>query len=154
MFGKIAFINAIPRSTKFEVEYGLPQSCNGIYTAPNVKIFVKENFRDGSEKKPCISFYGSYEVSGKGDEIKTISIDNTKKEEIPENAYVDTLLVVIKFGWFETTAKRVAGRYSYDAVLEMHKGDTVTISKGMNYPKQTFEVIESGKELFLKIRES
>ena len=158
MYGKIAFLNDVPCSTKFEVEYGLPQDCHGIYIAPNVKIIVQENFREGSEEKPFINFYGSYEVksevSSNGDKIKKITIFNKKKAEIPDDACVDTLLVIIKFGWFDTTAKRIVGKFSFDGVLEMHKGDTVTISKGMYYPKQTFEVIESGKDLLLNIKGS
>ena len=114
--------------------------------------------KEFSEEKPFINFYGSYEVksevSSNGDKIKKITIFNKKKAEIPNDASVDTLLVIIKFGWFDTTAKRIVGKFSFDGVLEMHKGDTVTISKGMYYPKQTFEVIESGKDILLNIKGS
>ena len=150
MFGKIVFINAIPRSTNFEVEYGLPHDCHAIYTAPNVTIIVQENFREGSEKKPFIKFYGSYEVTTEvrknGDKIKKITIFNKEKEEIPDEACVDTLLVIVKYGWFETTSKRVAGKTSHDGVFEMHEKETITVYKGEKYPHYTFRVGRDDKD--------
>ena len=98
---------------------------------------------------PTTIFSGDYSIhQEQGQKIEKIFINNSKAK-INKDSNVDTLLVSIEFGWFETTERKVAGQNEYTGVLEMHSGDIVSISKGMNYPKEIYETIKQGNDLLL-----
>ena len=145
MIGKIVRLKALPQSAGFEVLYGLPKDYNAKSTAFSVSICSD----DTKETMPTTIFCGDYSIhQDQGQEVEKILI-NDSKAKINKDSNVDTLLVIIEFGWFETTARKVAGQNEYTGVLEMHSGDIVSISKGMNYPKETYETIKQCNDLLL-----
>ena len=145
MIGKIVRLKALPQSTGFEVLYGLPKDFNAKSTTFSVSICSD----DARKTIPTTIFCGDYSIHQEhGQEIEKILINNSNAK-INKDSNVDTLLVIIEFGWFETSARKVAGQNKYAGVLEMHSGDIVSISKGMNYPKETYEAVQQGNDLLL-----
>ena len=71
--------------------------------------------------------------------------------DIPGEEVEEYLLLIIPSGAFQlkTTAKRIAGRYAHEAILEMHPGDTVEVSKNINGPRTVYMAVQAEYEMFL-----
>ena len=151
MVGKIVRLLGVPMSEEFEVQYGIPETPKGVFDArfATIKLANLSNSAESGLEPPFTYIYGGYIVQDLKDAYKEIIICNKQKEDIPVSAVEDTLLVIIDFGWFETSAKKIAGRFEYEGILEMHAGDVIYISKGLNYIKKTFMAVQVGNELIL-----
>ena len=149
MVGKIVRLLGVPLSEKYEVQYGIPETNNGIYDVRFATLQLANFSSPCGVETPCTYIYGGYQIKEGKDGIKNILIFNNEKDKIPKDAVEDTLLVIIELAWFDTSAKKIAGRQSYEAILEMHAGDTIYCSKGLNYPKQLFMAVQVGNELML-----
>ena len=150
MVGKIVRLLGVPMSEEYEVQYGIPETKNGIYKKLQFATIRLDNLSSaGGVEPPFTYFYGNYKIEDGKDGYKTILIFNKAKEDLPQDAIEDTLLVIIELSWFDTSAKKIAGKQDYEAILEMHAGDTIYCAKGLNYNKQVFTAVQVGNELML-----
>lgn len=150
MVGKIVRLLGVPMSEEYEVQYGIPETHNGKYEKLQFATIQLANHSSSDEvEPPCTYFYGDYQVEDGTDGYKTILIFNKAKEDLTMDTIEDTLLVIIELSWFDTSAKKVAGRQDYEAILEMQAGDKIYCSKGLNYDKQLFMAVQVGNELML-----
>ena len=59
------------------------------------------------------------------------------------------MVIIPKSLHIDSKAEKVAGRYPDEGVWVMLEGETIEVSKGVGYPKETYMVVRGGKELFL-----
>lgn len=92
--------------------------------------------------------YGGHLVEEQEDGYKKVVIFN---KELPKDAIEEYLLVVIPYAGQLVTlgGKRIAGRYYYEAILEMHKGDIVEVSKSFSGEREIYIAVQAGNEMFL-----
>ena len=126
MLGKIVKLRGIPLEDGFEVEYGIDfqYGCKADFIFANISIV-------GVDPKPeHYTYVWSYMVKSVEDGFKEIVIQHAKEDMYNEKDMEEYLFVVIPHASkIETTAKRIAGRYPTEAILEMHAGDTVKVQK-------------------------
>ena len=92
--------------------------------------------------------YGGHSITDKGDGFKEITIFNGLLSVHDVEKY---LLVVIPHAPFEfsTTGKKIAGRYPYEGIVELHNGDTICVLCNSYGVYDTFMAVQAGNELFL-----
>lgn len=150
--GKLVQVVKKPLSDEFETIYGM--ECGN--TGRCLLDFAEVMFNDASGLSPtCYIQHAGYEVLSGDDNFKQILIYNGRVLEEDEESY---LLVVVPFGLhgFSSTAKRIAGRYPYEAILEMHEGDILEVTPfhcgkvGKSFiPSQKFVATRAFNEMFL-----
>lgn len=141
MFGKIVQLRGRKAQAGYEVVYGIDSSIDGRYGL----AFGNISFGDVSATTTYI--YGGHTIEEKSDGYKNILIFNG---ELESNDIEEYLLVIIPYAsQLKTSAKRIAGRYYYEAILEMHNGDTVEVSKNSVGKREVYMAVQAGNEIFL-----
>lgn len=145
MFGKIAQILGISLEDGFEVKYGINVRKDGIadFKFATIKLYNIES-EEGNSPYIC-----GTTIVNKPDGFKDIFLKSIEEEYIRKEDIEDCILVIIPYSeTIETTATKIAGRYSTEAILEMHVGDTVTVQK-IRAKTETYMAVQAGNELFL-----
>ena len=146
MFGKIVQLRGVPLEDGFEVEYGvaLHQDCTVDFESARISAVGISDV-----KKKCI-YCGAYVISKLHDSFADILLPVFDEKYLNPNVDIeDYLLVIIPYSSkIETTAKKIAGRYSTEAFLEMHAGDTIKVCKVGANP-ETYMAVQAGNEMFL-----
>ena len=145
MFGKIVQLRSIALNDCFKVEYGI--DFNSVCKA-NLGFAMLTL----AGVYPIPSRYRHifcYSIEAVHDGFKDILIQYAREEMYSEKDIEDYLFVIIPYSTtIETTAKKIAGRYPNEAILEMHVGDTVVVKKAGAKP-ETYMAVQAGNELFL-----
>lgn len=145
MFGKIVQLRGIPLEDGFRVEYGMdfPYTCIADVRFATISLA-------GVGPNPAhYTYVFGYMVKEKHDGFITFLVQYAKEDMYSEKDVEDYLFVIIpNSAKIETTAKKIAGRYPEEAILEMHAGDTVKVNKGGADP-ETYMAVQAGNELFL-----
>ena len=126
MFGKIVQLLGTPMEEGFEAVYGAHFDIDMSVRLDFATIFM------GGTRKPGDYMYvqGGISIGKEQDGYKELNVCKMPDEYIDEEAIEDTLVVIIPYSSIiVTTAKKVAGRYPTEAILEMHAGDTVKVQK-------------------------
>ena len=146
MIGKIVQLIGKTASKDFEIVYGIDEKSfiNGRYSLNFGEVTLGNRNPDASRTY----IYGGHLVNEKGDGFKDVLVFNG---DIPGEEVEEYLLLIIPSGAFQlkTTAKRIAGRYAHEAILEMHPGDTVEVSKNINGPRTVYMAVQAEYEMFL-----
>ena len=141
MFGKLVQLRGKKAEAGYEVVYGIDKSIDGRYGL----TFGSISF--GSENETTTYIYGGYIIEDKTDGYKNVLIFNGELESSDKEKY---LLVVIPYAaQLKTNSKKIAGRYYYEAILEMHNGDTVEVSKNSVGKRDVYMAVQAGNEMFL-----
>lgn len=141
IFGRIARLLGKPLEEGFEVEYGIDYKQGNYHDFSFAEISFGNI--DSSVSKTYIC--GGYMVKEKRDGFKEIVIFNG---DLRADENENMLLVIIPYATrIVSESKRVAGRYPTEAILEMHEGDTVEVSKGLGF--ETYMAVKAGNELLL-----
>lgn len=140
--GKIVRLHGIPLEDGFKVEYGIEDR----YQLGDIDLkFATLKLQIGYQNFKYI--YG-YTITNEIDGFKDILINNCKepkKEDVEEY-----LFVIIPYSVsIKTTARKIAGRQFHEAILEMHSGDTVTVTKGDEAIQEVYMAVQAGNEMFL-----
>lgn len=148
MLGKIVQLLGVPLKNGFEVVEGV-DFCRygtadlGFATLKSLYTPLKNNYK--------VTYCWEFCLDKEHDGFKDFLVNNLAlKEGMPEEKDIEEkLLVVIPYSsTIETTAKKIAGRYPHEAILEMKAEDTVKVSKGDATP-ETYMAVQAGNELFL-----
>ena len=145
--GKIAEISGIALENGFEVIYGIDVYEDGKRDLGFVSLVVARSF----PKRTRVTYMYSYCLRKEQDLFKEYIIGTDKDPtQLPNSELNEEYLwVIIPYSsGIETNAKRVAGRYPTEAVLEMRVGDTVEVRKAGGTP-ENYMVVKAGNELFL-----
>lgn len=148
MLGKILQLRGIPMEDGFRVVDGVDFCIYGIADLRFATLISYENPRKNSYK---VTYCWGFHLDKQHDGFKDFHVNNCAlKDGMPEEKDVEERLWVI-IPWsseIKTTAKKIAGRYPEEAILEMKVGDTVTVCKGSD-AVETYVVVQGGNELFL-----
>ena len=148
MLGKILQLRGIPMEDGFRVVDGVDFCIYGIADLRFATLISYENPRKNSYK---VTYCWGFHLDKQHDGFKDFHVNNCAlKDGMPEEKDVEERLWVI-IPWsseIKTTAKKIAGRYPEEAILEMKVGDTVTVQKDSTHP-ETYMVVQGGNELFL-----
>lgn len=140
-FGRIVRLLGKPLEEGFEVKYGIDYKQGNYHDFS----FAEISFRNINSNVSKTYIYGGYMVKEKGDGFKEIVIFNG---DLRADENENMLLVIIPYATkIVSESKRVAGRYPTEAILEMHEGDTVEVSKGLGF--ETYMAVKAGNELLL-----
>ena len=141
MFGKIATIKGIPLKDGFEVTYGI--DCEDVY----ILNFGTIMFQNLDPKVTRTYIFGGHHIEEKADGYKDIKIFNGDLSADDQEEY---LLVIIPHALqIISNSKRIAGRYYTEAILEMHNGDYVGVSKSSDGDLEIYMATKVGNEMFL-----
>ena len=145
MFGKIVQLRGIPLEDGFRVEYGIDFPWYLVADFGFATISLA-----GVNPAPAHYTYIFWHIIDKeNDGFKHFLIQYAKKNMYSEKDVEEYLFVIIPHSAkIETSAKKIAGRYPEEAILEMHAGDTVKVCKGGADP-ETYMAVQAGNELFL-----
>lgn len=145
MVGKIVQLLGKQMQDGFEVIYGIDDQINESRSYP--LGFGEVKLGNIAPNVTTTYIYGGHIVNDGEDGFKEVIIFNG---ELPHDAKEEYIVAIIPYaGQLTTNAKRIAGRYYYEAILEMHVGDTVEVSKSLAGEKEVYMVVEAGNELFL-----
>lgn len=148
MFGKVVQLLGKEFDNGFKVIYGIHTTVFKCVYRHNLN-FAEIDYAYCSPEATRTYIRGGHHVKEKGDGFKKITVYNDFLEKDEKEEY---LLVIIPFAnYWKSNAKRIAGRYPQEAILEMRAGDTVEISKNYNGRENVYVymVVEAGNELFL-----
>ena len=148
MLGKIVELSGIALQNGFEVIYGIDMYQDGRRDLGFVSIVSGTSF---SQTRVHVNYMYSYCLRKEQDLFKEYIIGTDKDPtQLPNSELNEEYLwVIIPYSsGIETNAKKVAGRYPTEAVLEMRVGDTVEVRKAGGIP-ETYMVVQAGNELFL-----
>lgn len=145
MFGKLVQLLTIPLSNEFETVYGIKET-DFQHSIRHELPFGIISFGNMDPKITKTYIKGGYLINEKKDQFKEILIFNGELSEKDNENY---LLVIIPHGFIETTSKKIAGRYPYESILEMHEGDILKISNSLNSTYHTYMAVKAGNEMFL-----
>ena len=135
-FGKVVRILGLPLSDGFELLYGLETNRYELGFASICRL-----------KGGDPTYFKRVYIDVKEDKRKEINIFDAQLED---EDVEDTLLVIIPHAvQLISSAKRLAGRYPTEAILAMHVGDTVELSKNCTGRRTVYMVVQAGNELFL-----
>ena len=146
MLGKIVELSGIKSQDGFEVIDGLEMYEDGRIDFSFGSIVSAEVHKKGTR----ITYIYSYCLRKEQDLKKeyVVSTDSDPNEKPSSELEEDFLWVFIPYSsGIETKAKKVAGIYSTEAILEMKVGETVTVKKADAF--ETYLVVKAGNELFL-----
>lgn len=141
MSGKMALLRPKDYSTKgFEVVYEIGDSRN--------LDFAEIILSDTTPNATTTYIYGGHIVKEQGDGYKQITVFNGK---LPKDAVEEYILLIVPYAGqlVAPTSKRIAGRYCYEAIFEMHEGDKIEISKSHIGKREIYIVVKAENELFL-----
>ena len=149
MLGKILQLKGIPMEDGFRVEEGV-NFC--IYGTADLRFATLTSCKNPGEDTYKVTYCWGFHLNKQHDGFKEFSVNNLAlKDGMPDKKDVEERLWVI-IPWsteeIKTTAKRIAGRYPEEAILEMKLGDIVTVGKGSD-AVETYMVVQGGNELFL-----
>jgi len=148
MLGKIVQLVEQTFVDGFRVIEGVEFSKFGISDFRFAKLLLGENRIKASQNITyCWEFTVKKEVEG----FKEILVNNVGiVDGKPEEKIVEEKLwVIIPYSSnIKTTAKKIAGRYPHEAILEMQAGDTVKVNKASGVP-EVYMAVQAGNELFL-----
>lgn len=148
MLGKIVQLLNVPLKDEFSIVEGIEFCKAG-----------KANLKFASLTLMCNPFKDDYNVTycweflprKQNDGFKDIWVNNScLVDSKPEKEIIEERLWLI-IPWaskIETTAKKIAGRYPDEAILEMKAGDTVTVNT-VCAKEETYMAVQAGNELFL-----
>lgn len=146
MLGKIVQLRGTPLENGFEVIYGADFNFNKEIQLDFAKICI---FPAPIQESNYTYICGGLYVKPKKDGSKDIIIGRMPEEDIKEEDIENYLLVLIPCSSkINSNARRIAGRYPTEAILEMHAGDTVEVSK-LGGISETYMAVQAGNELFL-----
>lgn len=149
MLGKIVQLKGIPLEDGFKVIYGMDFSRYGTADLRFAQFVLGHNpWKDNYKVVYCWDLV----LLEMHDGFKKFRINNhmlvncnPPEEEVEERLWA---IIPLLTGSIKTTAKKIAGRYLNEAILEMHAGDTVEINKACGNP-EVYMAVQAGKELFL-----
>lgn len=146
--GKLVHLIGSPVENGFRAVYGINNvefnyliSHSSIMNSGNV-VFANSNPR---ATKTYIN--GGYVVKKNANGFKEILIFNGELEKDAEEEFL--LVVIPHAGKIKTKSKKIAGKYPYEAILVMHEGDTLQISKSSSSKVEVFIAVKAGNEMFL-----
>lgn len=144
MVGKIVQLLG-KKNSGFEVVYGID---NNIIDNRYLLDFGEIVLGNNEPNATATYIYGGQIVEEQGDGYKKVVIFN---KELPKEAIEDYLLVIIPYAaqLAKTGGTRIAGRYYYEAILEMRNGDTVEVSKSFSGEREIYMAVQAGNEMFL-----
>lgn len=146
MFGKVVQLLGVPLEDGFEMVYGI----DGVDFKHSVRhdlSFGEVTFGNMNPDVTKTYIYGGHLVKEKADGFKEVLIFNGELSEEDNEEY---LLVIIPYAaQLKTEAKKIAGRYPHEAILEMYAGDTVEVSKSSNGSRDIYMAVQAGNEMFL-----
>lgn len=151
MFGKIVQLRGVKLEDRFEVEYGIDFTMFRVVDLGFVRLTII-GVRPETDQNHFTYIWGRYTIEDYGDGYKGILLLGVDEEEndIYKNGTEDSLFVIIPYAEvIETTADKISGRYPTEAILEMHAGDIVKVSKGTNAITETYMAVQAGNEMFL-----
>ncbi len=141
MFGKVVQLKGKEAQAGYEVVYGIDKPIVGRYS------LAFGNISFGNTCVTTTYIYGGHTIEEKTDGYKDILIFNGELDSGDTEEY---LLVIIPYAsQLKTDSKRIAGRYYYEAILEMHNGDTVEVSKNSVGKREVYMAVQTGNEMFL-----
>ena len=148
MLGKILQLKGIPMENGFRVEEGV-DFC--IYGTADLRFATLTSYENPRKDTYKVTYCWGFHLEKQHDGFKEFHVNNLAlKDGMPDKKDVEERLWVI-IPWsveIRTTAKKIAGRYPEEAILEMKLGDTVTVSKGSD-AVETYMVVQGDNELFL-----
>lgn len=148
MFGKVVQLVENEFDKGFKVIYGIHTIVfKSVYRY--LVNFAEIVFAKCTSGATRTYIYGGHNVQDNGDGFKKITVYNDFLKKNDKEEYL--LVIVPHANHLKTNATRIAGRYPCEAILEMHAGDTVEVSKTYNGYENlhVFMVVEAGNELFL-----
>lgn len=147
MLGKIVELSGIPSGNGFKVIDGIE-----LYEDGKIDLgFVSIVSRAELPKRARITYIYSYWLKKRQGLFKEyiISTDRDINSKPLSELIEEYMWVIIPYSsGIESDAKKIAGRNSTEAILEMYVGDTVTVRKGECDP-ETYIVAKAENELFL-----
>lgn len=153
MLGKIVMLHGAPFEEGFRVQYGIERrNYLGVYDME----FATLDFEPGSpemsilERKTYIQ--GGYKVEDERDGFKKINIYGGDDFILKNGKDLNEEYLLVIIPWARhivTNLKRIAGRYYYEAIYEMHAGDTIEVSKSSSGPREVYMAVQAGNEMFL-----
>lgn len=144
MFGKIVQLRGKEAQAGYEVVYGI-KDCITLnrYSLSFGEIVLGNNIPNGT----ATYIHGGHIAKEYGEGYQKVMIFNGV---LPKDGIEEYLLVIIPYAsQLKTDSKRVAGRYYYEAILEMHNGDTVEVSKNSAGKREVYMAVQAGNEMFL-----
>ena len=72
-------------------------------------------------------------------------IAGQKEKDVEERLFV----IIPWSAEIKTSGKQIAGRYPEEAIIEMHAGDTVIVTKGSDIESEVYMAVQAGNELLL-----
>lgn len=147
MLGKITELSGISSPDGFEVIYGIDVYEDGRRDLGFVSL---EMGGEVFSNRTHVTYIIGYCLDDSEQEsFKKYHIGICEENQIPEEISEEYLFVIIQYSsGIETTCKRLAGRNPTEAILKMHEGDTVKVSKAGGI-SETYMVVKAGNELFL-----
>lgn len=146
MFGKVVQLLGNPLEDGFQMVYGF-DGVNFKHNVRHVLRFGEVTFGNMNPDVTKTYIYGGHLIKEKADGFKEVLIFN---DELSEEDNEEYLLVIIPYAaQLKTEAKRIAGRYYYEAILEMYAGDTVEVSRSSNGSRDIYMAVKAGNEMFL-----
>lgn len=145
MFGKVVQLLGNPGETGFNVTYGIDCGHDDRHQLSFGTIMFANLALSPCSTKTYIR--GGYKVKEKRDGFKDILVfsGHLQKEECEEIL----LVIVPQAQQMKSSAKRIAGRYYHEGILEMREGDTVEVSKSLEGEVETYMAVKAGNEMFL-----
>ena len=148
MLGKLVQLKGIPMEDGFRVNYGVDFCKYGIADLRFATLVLGHN--------PVKNGYNVIYCWGLGlpeshDGFKEFVVNNLDlvDNKPDEKEIEERLWVIIPYSeTIKTTAKKIAGRYPGESILEMQSGDTVTVNK-VGADSETYLAVQAGNELFL-----
>lgn len=148
MLGKLVQLLGVPMEDGFRVVYGLDFCMLGTADCRFVSFRLGHNPLRQDYK---VIYCWGIGLPEKDDGFIEYMVNNNLLVDCkPEEKEVEERLwVIIPYSSkIETTAKRIAGRYPEESMLEMQAGDTVTVEKAGAEP-ETYMAVQAGNEMFL-----
>ena len=138
-FGKIVRILGVPLEDDLDIVYGLD--------TPHYQLdFAHICMPLGGN----MYFKAEPHISKTSDGRKEIYLFGSECRTLEQKDIEDTLLVIIPYAnQLCTSAEKIAGRYPTEAVLLLHAGDTVELSKSAKGKRTVYMAVQAGNELFL-----
>lgn len=146
MFGKVVQLLQVPLEDGFETVYGI-SSVDFKHSDRYELSFGEIVFGNINPNITKTYIYGGHLVKEKNDGFKEVLIFNGELSKEDKEEY---LLVIIPYAaQLKSKAKKIAGRYSYEAILEMHVGDTLEVSNSSTGSRDIYMAVQAGNEMFL-----
>ncbi len=145
MLGKIVQLRGVPLEDGFKVEYGIDAHSDGTINLKFAKLMSITTDLDVDVQH--LTYTYGQNIKDEADGFKDILIHNFN---VHKNDVEEYLLVIIPYSAsIETTARKIAGRQFHEAILEMHSGDTVKVTKGDDSIQEVYMAVQAGNEMFL-----